>query len=179
MDGSSSPNIMRRAATVQSKVRGFMSSAFGVFGQDIAAEVGRSVADPEDVYLPVVFDQKVPEAAGPLIEEARRVLKSVGGGYKRLRTFVPDATVAEAPFFVTGRKLSELMSRPPDHAVEHKGKLEAAVNRKDPYFGVLASLSSRSPALAGYCLAKCLLLADDRLLDRDVGLMKVALGARR
>ena len=67
------------------------------------------------------------------------------------------------------------MSHPPSVGGRQK-RLEAAVNREHPRFRTLYRLYRQSPELASYCLAKSLLLSEDRLLDRDVEMMKAALG---
>jgi hypothetical protein len=55
--------------------------------------------------------------------------------------------------------------------------MEVAVNREHPQFLHFTQLAARSPQLANYCLAKALLLDQDRHIERDVVLMEGALRA--
>ncbi len=80
------------------------------------------------------------------------------------------------PLFLTARRLGGLMARPPAAAPDLAHRLEAAVHREHPHVRRFAALYPRRPALAAYCLAKSLLLVDNRALDRDLELMRAALG---
>ena len=55
-------------------------------------------------------------------------------------------------------------------------KLSAAVNRDHRQFRALRALFETQPDMAAYCLAKGVLLSEDRLLERDVALMQAAMG---
>lgn len=163
--------VLRRERSLTGRLRSLL------FGHDLAAAVWRGMVAPEQVYLYVSLDPQTPKDLRGLLDEAARLLKHIGAGYQRLRTFTDAGASSRAPFFVTGRKLSSLMSLPPPGGVK-SGKLEAAVNRDHLHFQTIARLSGQSPALAAYCLAKSLLLTEDRLLDRDVNMMEAALGGR-
>lgn len=159
---------MRREGTVLRRARRFL-------GLEPGRAITVAVADPEDVYLPVALDERMPEAEAALVARAERLLGAVDAGYKRLRTFAPDLQAEDPPLFVVGRKLSTLMARPPAGRAPRKGACEAAVNRRDPHFLSLLGTAGRSPELAAYCLARCLLLDEDRFLDRDLAMMMAAL----
>ncbi|MCA9634911.1 MAG: hypothetical protein KC420_02645, partial [Myxococcales bacterium] len=68
---------------------------------------------------------------------------------------------------------------PPPVAIAGVGRRlrrpEAAVNHDHPHLQALVKLRARDPAMAAYCLAKDLLLAEDRRLDLDGPLMAAAL----
>jgi hypothetical protein len=134
------------------------------------------VSDPEDVFLPVVLDKSVPDELRPLLHDASRLLDAAGVGYRRLCTFTADSPVADVPLFLTARRLGGLMARPPAAAPDPAHRLEAAVNREHPHLRRFAALYPQRPALAAYCLAKSLLLVENRMLDRDLELMRAALG---
>jgi len=143
--------------------------------RDIGSEVWQSMNVPEEIYLNVSLDEETPDELNQLVKEAHRVLRKIGSGFRKLRTFTPLTVTTDPPLFVTARKLGGLMARPPRAVKETKKRLDAAVNRRHPYVRSLVKFHRRSPALAAYCLAKGLLLHQDRMLDRDVRLMKVAL----
>ena len=75
---------------------------------------------------------------------------------------------------MTGTQLSGLMARPALHM--QTKKVEAAVNRLHPHFITLSKTYQSRPELACYCLAKSLLLSEDRLLSKDTQLMAAAMG---
>lgn len=160
--------VLKRSKSLVGRVRRF-------FGRDIAAAVWQGMVGPEDVYLHVDLDADIPPELRPLLSGAQQLLRGAGAGFKNLRSFVPIVSEEEAPFFVTGRKISSLMSLPPPGGEGREKKLEAAVNRAHPHFAMLQRLHQRSPELASYCLAKALLLSEDRMLDRDVSMMGAAL----
>jgi hypothetical protein len=143
------------------------------FGVNLAGEVESAIADPQLVYLPVAVDEESPESARKLLDSAASLLESIGAGYARLGTFVPSATAHEVPFFVTGREFAEVMARPPRGSEDRS---HAAVNRAHPHFARLVRTYDKDPRLASYCLAKSLLLTEDRLLNRDLELIEHVLG---
>jgi hypothetical protein len=127
------------------------------------------------VYVHVALDDRVPDGLRPLLDQTTRLLKAIKAGYRKLRTFRASAS-RRAPFFVTGKKIAPLMSHPSLVARrEREKKLEVAVNRDHEHFKSLVRLQQRSPKLAAFCLARALLLNEDRLLDSDVGMMAEAL----
>jgi hypothetical protein len=165
----------REEAALWRQVKDFVLARLDLKGQDVSSEVWRALTVPERVYLNVALDQQVPPELAPMVRGAHSTLRSINAGFRKLRTFTPAAAVSEPPFFATARKLGRLMARPPRRVAERTRRLEAAVNRRHPYFQALLRLYPRSPGLAVYCLAKGLLLYEDRLLDRDLGLMEAAM----
>jgi hypothetical protein len=164
---------LRHRRTLKVRVRRLVED---VFRLDPRPDVQAVVATPEAAYLPVTLDAAVPGEVRGLVEGAARLLRGVKARYRKLGTCVPAAATADVPFFVTGGRLGPVMGRPPRGIPDRKRKLEAAVNREHPHFERLARLHRRAPALACYCLAKSLLLCDDRMLERDAELMRAALG---
>ena len=136
------------------------------------------VVRPDEVYVPVQVDPAPLPDETPLVEQAARVLNKSNTGYRKLTTCQLNVPVLDPPLFVTSRRLGELMARPPEKVEEEEKRRrpEAAVNRQHPHFLELKELFEDAPALATYCLAKALLLNEDRLLNLDSDLMFSALG---
>ena len=166
------PLMIARCVALRSRST-FWGTVKRFFGVNLTREVESAIADPRLVYLPVAVDDEPPDNAGALIERAAKLLDEIGAGYKVLSTFVPSSPSPQIPFFVTGRGFDEVMARPP-RGFENRS--HAAVNREHPHFRRLVELFDRRPDLAAYCLAKSLLLTDDRLLHRDLDLIRFARG---
>lgn len=143
---------------------------------DVWSETVDAIAAPEDVFVPVKVDDNTPQHLKPLLDAALALLVAADTGYSRLETCRLAAPVDDAPLFVVGRSLGALMAWPPKmiSEKEHKKRPEAAVNRDHPRFEEIAKLHKARPELAAYCLAKHLLLQQDRLLDKDLTLMAAA-----
>ena len=136
------------------------------------------VARPEEVYLPVVPDEAPDAPVEALVTAAGGLLDRVGAGYRRLATGrlgVPDT---DPPLFVLGRQVGPVMARPPEHIEEEEQarRPEALINRDHPHFRSLLGVAADRPGLAAYCLAKGLLLTEDRLLHKDLALVQAAGG---
>lgn len=70
-----------------------------------------------------------------------------------------------------------MMQRPPEGRLfldKRPRRPEAAVYVGHPLFRRWLALQRTAPALAAYCLAKDLLLIEDRMLGADVALMAAA-----
>lgn len=130
---------------------------------------------PEDAFLRIQFVDPTPDEAR-LIRDAAELLDSVGAGYRRLVACA--LTSVDGPLFVLGRALAPIMQKPPAgrlYVARRPRRPEAAVDRGHPLFRRWLALQRTAPAMAAYCLAKDLLLVEDRLLGRDVELMAHAL----
>ncbi len=140
---------------------------------DYGAETAALMVHPEDVYLAVEVDDPSPPEAASLIAAAAGLLDGIGGRYRRLVGCVLAAPSDKAPLFLVAREVGPLMAIPSDVLMEKERprRPEAAVNRDHPQFRALLSLSGRAPGLAAYCLAKDLLLVEDRLMERDLDLL--------
>lgn len=140
---------------------------------DYGAGTAALIVHPEDVYLAVEVDDPSPPTDAALIEAAGQLLDGIGGRYRRLVGCVLAAPSDKPPLFLVAREVGPLMAIPPDGLVEKERprRPEAAVNRDHPQFRALLGLHRRAPGLAAYCLAKDLLLQEDRLMERDLDLL--------
>lgn len=176
--------IVRREGSMKGRAISLIKNAplfrhYDLIDYDPAYGVWQAFASPERVYLHVALDKRVSDGLRPLLDQMRTLLKAIDAGYKKIRTF-GAATDVDAPFFVTGRKIAPLMAHPSRSGDRGRvSRLEVAVNRDHPHFKTLLRLHHNSPKLAAYCLARALLLSEDRLLDRDVGMMAEALDRGR
>jgi hypothetical protein len=152
-------------------LRALVNSPGSFLNYDPQARFASQVADPHDVYMAVTIDKKLPAADRDLVANAEAVLEYVGAAYKKLTTCKLDAGVADPPLFVVGRREAALMARPPRGVAQDDGKLVAAINREHPQYRSLLSVFRERPELASYCLAKDLLLTEDRLLNLDMALI--------
>ncbi|MFP4599253.1 MAG: ATP-binding protein [Persicimonas sp.] len=143
------------------------------FGQNLKTKTSGALVAPELVYMPVVIDEEVADEARELVEAAAGLLEEVDAGYRKLTTCELGAPDQHAPLFVLARRLGPVMARPPRGVAEERPakRPEAAVNRDHPHFRRLLELHAHSPQIAAYCLAKSLLLTEDRMLDADVDLI--------
>lgn len=99
-------------------------------------------------------------------------------GYRRLVCAHLHGTHAgHDRLFVVAHEIAPLMAIPTAHNMVHVlGRPgEAAVNCDHPHFRGLLRVAAREPELAAYCLAKALLLDEDRGLEFDVPLMLAAM----
>lgn len=85
--------------------------------------------------------------------------------------------LATVPLFVLGRTVARLMALPPAGTTvsDQTRRPCALVNVEHPHFLKLLAMWRHSPRVAAYCLAKSVLLVEDRLLERDYDLMRAAL----
>ncbi|HEY0136766.1 MAG TPA: ATP-binding protein, partial [Nannocystis sp.] len=131
------------------------------------------VCAPEAAFVRVEMSTPRPEEAR-LIDAAAKLLAAVDAGYRRL---VACTLPEDGPLFVLGRTISPMMQRPPDGRLfldRRPRRPEAAVHVGHPLFRRWIDLQKTAPALAAYCLAKDLLLIEDRLLGSDIALMAAA-----
>ncbi|EDM81628.1 HSP90 [Plesiocystis pacifica SIR-1] len=117
----------------------------------------------------------------------RRLFAKVRGrapkiGYRRLVAAHMTGRAGEPePLFVVAHEVAPLMAKPtPERLVSaHEGQPEAAINVDHPHFRALMRMAGQAPLMAGYCLAKSLLLAANRNLDLDAELMRAAMSTTR
>jgi len=161
----------RHEASLFNRVRSF-------FGAEVSVETRGATATPRDVYMPVVVDEEVPDRLAPLVDRAAALLESIDAGYASLGTCVMGTPETDPPLFVLGRDLDEVMARPPDSLAADRiaQRPHAAVNRDHPHVQKLVEFADEKPQLAGYCLAKSLLLTEDRRLEDDADLIRAATG---
>jgi hypothetical protein len=143
---------------------------------DPVTHYGAMLADPHDTYLAVELVRHLPRSARDLIEGAGQILAGTDAGYARLAACRLESPELDPPLFLVGRKLGRVMARPPRKVLESERprRPRAVVNLEHPQLVALAELYVSRPAMAVYCLAKNLLLEEDRLLHLDGELMKAA-----
>ncbi len=128
------------------------------------------VVDPHDVYQHVDICEPHDEQRR-LLRAAADVLSAAGAGYAKLGACVLKDPPLQSPLFVIGPKLAPLMALAPQLRARRNRRPAAAVNVAHSQFERLVALFPRRPALATYCLAKALLLQEDRLLHLDSKIM--------
>lgn len=162
------------AEHARQSVIGFLRSKLAK--ADLHEEARQRIAHPEAVLVSVEPDADPPPCVRSLLARARRLLERVGAGYRELRSGTLQSRPDRPLLFVLGREIGPVMALPPEGAYE-RGFLErphALVNREHPHFGQLLATAEHNPELAAYCLAKSLMLEEDRLLERDIELCRFA-----
>lgn len=133
------------------------------------------IAAPEQVYLPIREVETSDEEAA-LLAATAGLLGRAGAAYGRLVACTIAAP--DAPLFVIARRIEAFMRRPPKKEGPfgwwRPRRPEAAVDVRHPQFTALLRLGREEPAMAAYCLAKALLLAEDRE-GRDAAMIAAAL----
>ncbi|MCX4240333.1 ATP-binding protein [Paraliomyxa miuraensis] len=133
-------------------------------GQDPVELARDRVVHPQAVFVRVGLDAPPLRDHERLVEQAHRALRDADLGYQELVIGTVEGEDQDPPLFVLGRRIEELMQRPPRGSYR-RGFLErprALVNRRHPHFVAMLDLHRVDPALAAYCLAKALVLAEDR-----------------
>lgn len=154
------------------------------------------LASPEDVLVGVEEVDDSP-AAQALVQRAAAILHGALGsgpnvlarawsfvrreppkiGYRKLVCArfhgAPDNRM---PLFVIAHEVAPLMAIPTNNMLvsDRPARPDAAINVEHPHFRALLQLAAEQPSLAGYALAKALLLDEDRGLEFDVDLIAAA-----
>ncbi|MCA9662571.1 MAG: hypothetical protein KC486_29795, partial [Myxococcales bacterium] len=154
-----------------------LGRARSVFGYDHWGAFAQMLRAPEEVFLAV---EPAPDAEreAALIADADALLQEVGAGYRRLVPCRITTADRDAPLFVVAKAIQPLMAIPPPAAGSEGFRLrrpEAAVNVAHPQLRALLDLRALDRSMAAYCLAKDLLLVEDRKLDLDPALITAAL----
>jgi len=151
--------------------------ARSVFGYDHWGAFAQMLQTPEETLLAIEVEEKSGEV-GALIDDAASLLKTAKAGYRRLIGCRITGVHHDPPLFVVARTIRPLMAPPPPGFVDQGFRLfrpEAALNLDHPQLRALVELRAFDPSLAAYCLAKNLLLAEDRELILDSALITAAL----
>ncbi|MEZ4380843.1 MAG: ATP-binding protein [Nannocystaceae bacterium] len=154
-----------------------LGRARSIFGYDHWGAFAQMLQAPEDVFL-AVEPAADAEREAALIADADALLQEVGAGYRRLVPCRFTTADRDPPLFVVARAIQPLMAAPPPTPVSDGFRLrrpEAAVNVAHPQVRALLDLRALDRPMAAYCLAKDLLLAEDRKLDLDPALIAAAL----
>lgn len=139
------------------------------------------IVHPERVLLAVHPVRKPEPRVRELVIRAAELLDKVSAGYKEIVLGTVEALDDDVPMFVLGRKVASLMAKPPGARYE-RGRFEkprALVNRQHPHFQAIEAMAEQQPEMAAYCLAKSLLLEEDRNLDLDIRLVEHATKSAR
>jgi hypothetical protein len=154
------------------------------------------IARPLDVLVAVEVVEDMPEATA-LVERAASILArglgrpsllaraaSLFGGREPVLGFrrvvcarLHGANVGNDRLFVVAHEIAPMMAIPTERKLLRTGgrQPEVAINRDHRYFWALLRVAKREPDLAAYCLAKTLLLDEDRGLEFDIPLMHAAI----
>ena len=147
-----------------------------IFDVDVHTQAMQRVVHPENIFFSVEPSLKVEASQHRLLQHAAELLDQVGAGYKELVLGTVEVVDGHVPMFVLGSKIAPLMARPPDSRYERGRftKPRALVNRNHPHFRALETMSALQWDMAVYCLAKSLILEEDRALEKDIELVKFA-----
>lgn len=162
--------IWHAAEQATSSFVGVVVDIFHAYRPRIASSLER----PFDVYLPASVDLEAPNDWKPLVRDTAAVLDFALRTGKDLTTFAP-LTTQDTPIFLVAQKATGTLKLPPRAgSIQKAGRI--AINREHPHVLKLKALHRVEPQLAAYCLAKCLLLEEDRDLQLDQVLMHAAQG---
>ena len=147
-----------------------------VVGQDLLAMTEARVVHPESVLVQVQPRETVPADVAALLEDTRAVLRRAGQGYGRVVPARLDVGSHEPCLFAMGPELTALMQRPVEGRYERSWfeNPAVAVDVEHAHVRSLLQLRAHQPAMAAYCLAKSLLLAEDRNLALDESIAQAA-----
>ncbi|MCR9165615.1 MAG: ATP-binding protein [Nannocystaceae bacterium] len=146
-----------------------------LLGQDLLERVEARVVHPESVYVHATVLEQAPADAIALLRDAVLALAKLEEHYGD----VVLGTLQGGPepcLFAMGPTLAPVMQRPVSGVYE-RGWLErpaVVVNVEHAHFRELLRLGQQQRTIAAYCLAKALLLGEDRSLDEDQALAHAA-----
>lgn len=165
-------DILLRHATRQatSSIVGAVIDIFSAYRPRIAS----SLVSPREVYLPAEIDPEPPVDWQPLLRDTTQVLNVVMPMVTQMATFVPLEPRLTPIYLVALQDFKSLKLPPRSGSLQNAGRV--AINREHPHAIKLQQLHRVEPQLAAYCLAKCLLLEEDRDLGFDQDLMHAAQG---
>ncbi len=152
-----------------STIKGAVIDFFSSYRERIA----KGLISPRQVYIPVSIDAHVPANLVTFLKAAHYVL--CRGFETPMAPFTTITPLDAAPvpiFLVQQARMGQLKLPPQNNSLRQAGDI--AVNREHPHFLLLLRLFAVEPQIAAYCLAKALLLQDDRDLAMDGALMNAA-----
>ncbi|MEZ4454613.1 MAG: ATP-binding protein [Nannocystaceae bacterium] len=161
------------AHRAKASLRGRLAGALGLADD---ASFAALISRPERSLLIVepVAERGEPEA---LLDDAVALLKAIGVHYRKVVSARVHRAEQKAPLFVIADAIRPVMSPPArtHRLLDYFLPPEVAVHRDHDQVRALCELRQADRALAAYCLAKDLLLAEDRREDVDLELMAAAL----
>ena len=152
---------------------GIVGFVRGALGFDHREDAMNKVAHPESVMVHVTVERKPPPTVRELLMAAKELLHTVDVDYREIHLGEIDSGPGESRLFVLGRELAPVMALPP-RGVYERGMLErpsVVVNRHHPHLRRLAETAAQQPELAAYCLAKSLMMEEDRARHADLRLI--------
>ncbi len=162
------------AAQTRLGVIGFLREATGANLHDTMLA---KLSHPESVMVSVTVAEHLSPHEDALLRASAEVLSATGMGYASIVGGRIEGRPEAPRLFAMGRTLTSVMAIPPRGTYARVPLLErprVVVNLGHPHFVELRSLYAEEPAIATYCLAKAMLLEEDRRLDRDLDLMRAA-----
>lgn len=181
--GESDASAWTRAAELIARP---MDVLVGVEVIDDLPEATALVERAESILARGLGEPTLEQRLGAWAGRAKALLRRTEGasgpelvfGFRRLVCARLHGTyVGQERLFVVAHEIAPLMAVPTEHNfLSARGrKREAAVNCEHPHFRALLRVAEREPELAAYCLAKALLLDEDRGLEFDVPLISSAI----
>ncbi len=130
---------------------------------------------PDDVYVGIRVTDAPDREFEALADSANLLLDRLDAAYREIRLGAIEGADGAHHFCAIGRKLGPVMPVP--GGSYRRGRFEqpsVVVDHEHPHLLALRRLHARHPRHAAYAFAKSLLLAEDRLLDRDPRLIELA-----
>jgi len=152
-----------------------------IIGQDLLSMVETRVVHPESVFVHVEAVDTVPAELGGLLQDTALTLRVAKQAYGDIVPGVLEGSPHEPCLFAMGPKLAPVMQRSVSGFYE-RGWFErpcVVVNVEHGHVRELVRLRTHDRAMAAYCLAKAMLLDEDRNLDEDQALVDAAMGVAR
>jgi len=132
----------------------------------------RRIVHPAHAFVAVTLDARPDPELGALGQHARRLLARLDCRYAVIATGTVEGNAG--PVIVDPDPDGLVAMRRTRAPLVVGDGPRVVLDRQHPHTARLRELARRHPALAVYALAKALLLADDRALDRDLELMELA-----
>ncbi len=152
-----------------------------VVGQDLQAHVEASVVHPESAFVHAqALREMDPDVAG-LVADAAATLRSAKQRYAEIVAGRLDGSPEHPCLFAMGPELSPVMQRsvagPYDRGWFERPRV--VVNIEHGHIRELLELRQHDRAMAAYCLAKSILLDENRNLEDDQALVEAAMAVTR
>lgn len=145
------------------RARSIVGTVRRVLGEDAHSWARELVAQPEHAFVKVGVDPMPDPALVDLVGRTHAALGRADLGYRELVIGTVEGEGHDPPLFVLGRTVGDLMQRPVrGYRRRFLEKPRALVNRRHPHVLAILDLHRTKPALAAYCLAKALVLTEDR-----------------
>jgi hypothetical protein len=156
---------------------GLVQMIRGLFGgaSTSAQRAFARLCHPDDVFVGIRVSDAADREFVALASGANQLLDRIGSAYRTIELGAIEGQDGAHHFCAIGRKLASLMPVP--GGGYRRGRLETpsvVVDHEHPHLLALRRLWAKHPRHAAYAFAKSLLLAEDRMLDRDPRLIELA-----